>query len=74
MRVKEAYYRGLENDFELELGYMEWLRDNFSEPSEDELNGMEEDSLKSSTEKNHIITHYSLIPANNIDFFPPYSA
>ena len=74
MRVKEAYYRGLENDFELELGYMEWLRDNFSEPNEDELNEMEKDFTKPSTTSNHIITHYSLIPANNIDFFPPYSA
>ena len=73
-KVKQMHMKQLEDEFELELSYKEWLRDNFSEPSEDELNGMEEDSLKSSTEKNHIITHYSLIPANNIDFFPPYSA
>ena len=74
MRVKEAYYRGLENDFELELGYMEWLRDNFSEPDDTELDEMGENFTKSSTGKNRIITHNCLIPANNIDFFPPYSA
>ena len=71
MKVKESYMRQLDNEFELELSYQEWLRDNFSEITGKELDEMEEDSKKSSTGKNHIIALESL---NNLDYNPEYGA
>ena len=70
-RVKEFYMREVEDEFELELSYNEWLRDNFSEPTGKELDEMEEDSKKSSTMKNRIIALTSL---NNQDYNPKYGA
>jgi len=70
-KVKEAYVKQLESEFELELSYNEWLRDNYSEPSGDELDEMEEDFKKSSTEENRIIAHK---PLNNLDYYPKYGA
>lgn len=68
MKVKEFYYKQLEDDFIQNLEYEEYLRDNFSEPTEAEINEMEEDLLrKSSTGKNRIIPNQ---PLNNIDYYP----
>ena len=67
MKVKEFHYQQLENDFELDLRYQEWLMENYSEPSEDELNEMEEDFLKSSTVKDQIIAQ---TPVNNKYYNP----
>ena len=70
-KVKEAYVKQLEDDFELELSYQEWLRDNFSEPDGTELDEMNEDLKKLSLGKNRIIT---LKPLNNHNYNPTYSA
>lgn len=66
-KVKEAYVKQLEDDFKLDLSYQEWLRNNFSEPSEYELDEMEEDFIKSSALKNRIIAQ---TPSNNQDYQP----
>ena len=70
-KVKEAYVKQLEDDFELELSYQEWLRDNFSEPDVSEVNEMEQDFLKPYYVKNRIITTR---PLNNPNYDPTYSA
>ena len=70
-KVKEAYVKQLENDFELELSYQEWLRDNFSEPDGTELDEMNEDFKKPSLGKNRIIT---IKPLNNHNYNPTHSA
>ena len=71
-KVKEAYVKQLEDDFELDLNYQEWLRDNFSEPDGSELNEMEHDYIKKPYyRKNRIITHRSL---NNPNYNPIHSA
>ena len=71
-KVKEAYVKQLEDDFELELNYREWLRDNFSEPDESEVNEMEHDYImKPYYRKNRIIPARSL---NNPNYDPIYSA
>jgi len=71
-KVKEAYVKQLENDFELELSYQEWLRDNFSQPDESEVNEMEHDYFKQPYyRKNRIIPTRSL---NNPNYDPIHSA
>ena len=70
-KVKEAYVKQLESEFELELSYREWLQANYSEPSECELDEMEEDFQKSSTVENRIIAQK---PLNNLDYYPKYGA
>ena len=71
MKVKEFHYQQLENDFELDLSYREWLRDNFSEPSEAELDEMEEEFRNPSTEQNRIIAQK---PLNNYNYEPKQGA
>jgi hypothetical protein len=46
MKVKDMYIKQLQDEFELELSYQEWLRDNSSEPSESELDEMEQSLIK----------------------------
>jgi len=64
-KVKEQMMREQEQEFELDLSYQEWLMANTEEPSERELNKMEEDFNKSSTVSNRIITHK---PLNNTNY------
>ena len=71
MKVKEFHYQQLENDFELDLSYQEWLMDNYSEPSEAELDEMEEDYQKSSSGSNQIIAQK---PLNNYNYEPKQGA
>jgi len=71
MKVKEFHYQQIEDDFELDLSYQEWLRDNFSEPSEVELDEMEEEFRNSSTEQNRIIAQK---PLNNYNYEPKQGA
>lgn len=52
---------------EFYLGYEKYLREVFPEPTESEINQMEEDFFKSSTVENQII---SLKPANNQYYQP----
>lgn len=67
-KAKEMYMKQLEDEFELELSYQEWLKDNSSEPSESELDEMEQDFLtKPHFVSNRIITHK---PLNNINYSP----
>ena len=66
-KVSEYYLQQQEQKFALDLSYAEWLRDNQSEPSEEELHEMEEDFYKSSAVKNRIVTHKSL---NNKHYQP----
>ena len=68
MKVKEAYIKQLEDDFELDLAYEEFLRDTVIEPVDAELDEMEEEFTKNpSTENSRIITNK---PLNNIDYYP----
>lgn len=67
MKVKDALMRQQEMMFEMELSYREWLRDNFTEPSEEEINDMERDFYKSLTAGNKII---SCRPLNNQNYDP----
>ena len=71
MKYKEFHYQQLEDDFELDLSYQEWLMDNYSEPSEAELDEMEEDFNKSSAVKNRIIAQK---PLNNYNYEPKQGA
>ena len=71
MKVKEFHYQQLENDFELDLSYQEWLMENYSEPSEAELDEMEEEFRNSSTEQNRIIAQK---PLNNYNYKPKQGA
>ena len=71
LKVKDKYLQEKETEFELDLSYEEYLRENYSEPTGKELDEMEEDSKKSSTGKNHIIVLQSL---NNLDYNPKYGA
>ena len=64
-KMKENLMKQQEEEFELELSYQEWLRDNFSEPSEYELNKMEQDFLqKPHYLSSRIITHKALNNTN----------
>jgi len=67
-KVKEHYMQQLQDEFELDLSYQEWLMENIQEPSEIELNEMEHDFLtKPHFVSNRIITHKSL---NNSNYNP----
>jgi hypothetical protein len=71
-KVKEQMLREQEQEFELELSYAEWLRDNEEPYLEAELIEMEEDFInKSSTSENRIITHK---PLNNTNYDPRIGA
>lgn len=71
-KVKQMHMKQLEDEFELELSYKEWLRDNFSEPDDTELDEMEQDfKLKPHFGKNRIIATRSL---NNPNYNPIHSA
>ncbi len=67
-KVKEQMIQEQLQKFELDLNYQEWLRDNINEPSEDELNKMEQDFLrKTHFTSNRIVTHK---PLNNSNYYP----
>ena len=71
-KAKEQMMLEQEQEFELELSYQEWLRDNTDEPNELELNEMEIDFIeKPTTVKNRIITHKAL---NNTKYDPRIGA
>jgi hypothetical protein len=66
-RVKEMFMKEQEMMFEMELGYEQWLRNNFTQPTGDELHLMERDSCKSLAVENQMIAQYS---ANRPDYQP----
>jgi len=67
-KISEHYTKEQENEFALDLSYQEWLRDNVQEPSESELDEMEQDLLnKSCFLSNQIITHQAV---NNTNYNP----
>jgi len=66
-KVKEKFTQENIKEFELNLSYQEWLRDNFHEPSEDEINMMEQDYNKSNPINNQIIVTK---PLNNKTYNP----
>jgi len=66
-KIKEHYMQEQQERFEQDLSYGEWLRDNIDEPSEVELNLMEEDLRESSNLSSQIITY---IPLNNPNYNP----
>lgn len=67
-KVKEQMMHEQEQEFEFELSYQEWLRDNIAEPTSNELDEMEQDLLnKSHFCKNRIITQQ---PLNNTNYYP----
>ena len=67
-KVKEQMMHEQEREFELELSYQEWLRDNIAEPTSDELDEMEHDfTKKPHFVRNRIITQR---PLNNTNYYP----
>ena len=67
-KLSEHYMQERENEFELELSYQEWLRDNIEEPTGVELDEMEIDFLTKPTfAENRIITQS---PLNNSNYNP----
>lgn len=66
MKVKDKYLDVKQQEFELDLSYQEWLRDNCIEPSQQ----MEEEFVKSSILREHTVT---LKPLNNITYSPDRS-
>ena len=71
-KLSEHYLQLQQEEWELDLSYAEWLRDNIEEPSEEELNKMEQDlSNKSHFVSNLIITQQHL---NNINYTPKQGA
>jgi len=70
-KIKEQMILEQEQEFELELSYQEYLRDNTDEPTENELDEMEVAlNKKHYSAENRIITQ---TPLNNIDFNPFHS-
>jgi hypothetical protein len=66
-RVKNQLMMEQEQEFELELSYQEWLRDNSSEPSELEIIDMAREMLSPSTFQEML---WHVISANNPDYRP----
>ncbi len=67
-KVKEHYMKMQEEEFELDLSYQEWLMENIQEPSESEINEMEEQFLWNSSNRcNRILSDIAL---NNTDYNP----
>ena len=66
-RVKNQLMLEQEKEFELELSYQEWLRDNSSEPSESEIIDMAREMLSPSTFQEML---WYLVSANNPDYRP----
>lgn len=66
-RVKEMFMKEQELMFEMELGYEQWLSENFIEPTEEELCLMERDLNRSLSLKNQIIAQS---PINRPDYQP----
>ncbi len=68
MKVKDQIIQEQQDEFELNLSYQEWLRDNLMEPSEGELDEMKQDfQEKSHFVSNRIVTHK---PLNNTNYYP----
>ena len=67
-KMSENHMQIQQQEFELELSYQEWLMENTTELSGDELDEMEHDFLtKPYYDKNRIITHS---PLNNTNYNP----
>ena len=66
MKVKDKFIQVQQKELELDLSYQEWLRDNFNEPSEEEMIMMEKEFYKPFS-VNKII---SLKPLNNKTYNP----
>ena len=67
MKVKEFYYQQLDDQFELDLGYEEWLRDNYSDPIESEIMDMARENLSHET---FIELMWHCFAANRVDYNP----
>lgn len=68
MKMKDKLLQDKQLEFELELSYKEWMRDNFSEPSESEIDEMEDDYIKQPYYRsNRILSERAL---NNADYNP----
>jgi len=67
MKLKEFYYLQLDDEFELDLGYEEWLRDNSSDPSESEIIAMARENLSHET---FIELMWYCFAANRVDYNP----
>lgn len=67
-KVKEQMIQEQQDEFELELSYQEYLRDNRDKPNEDELNEMEHDCITQPYfGKSRIIAQK---PLNNANYNP----
>lgn len=67
-KLSEHHMQQKQEEFELEWSYQEWLLENVQEPSEEELDEMEQDFItKPHFVSNCIITYKSL---NNSNYNP----
>jgi hypothetical protein len=68
MKMKDKLLQDQQLEFELELAYREWLRDNFKEPSESDIDNMEQDYIIQPYYRgNRILSERAL---NNPDYCP----
>ena len=66
-KVKDYMEREYNNEFELALGYKEWLRDNFLDPTIVEIMDMAEEVLSAET-MNELF--WDMNAENNSDYIP----
>jgi hypothetical protein len=72
MKMKDKLLEDKQLEFELELAYKEWLRYNYSQPSESEIDKMEQDYIIQPYYRgNRILSDKAL---NNADYNPTYGA
>ncbi|WP_373034911.1 hypothetical protein [Sulfurimonas sp.] len=65
--VKNQLMKEQEEEFEQELSYQEWLRDNMQESSELEITRMAKEFLEPYTIENFFLYVFSM---NNVEYIP----
>lgn len=65
-KIKDALLMQKDKEFEIDFGYEEWLYENQG-VNESDINKMEEDLSKSSTQNNNILSDGAL---NNVTYKP----
>ena len=66
-RVKNKLMLELDQEFCLELSYQEWLDENFSEPSEEEIKKMAKEYLEPYNPESFLLYVSSV---NNVEYCP----
>ncbi len=71
MKVKDKYMQEQEEEFELDLAYEEWLRDNFKEPNAVEILDMARENL---SYESFMEMQWAVCAKNNIYYKPKQGA